>query len=83
MILRRRETAMPLVLLRSPHVAALARPVSPTIGGPAMSNDLEPLSRDQITAIARRIERPVVLVGMMGVGKNTVGKRLAHRLGVS
>lgn len=28
-------------------------------------------------AIARRIDRPVVLVGMMGVGKSSVGKRLA------
>jgi shikimate kinase len=27
-----------------------------------------------------RIPRPIVLVGLMGVGKSTVGKRLAHRL---
>ncbi|NNC60463.1 MAG: shikimate kinase [Erythrobacter sp.] len=31
-----------------------------------------------IKAIARRIDRPVVLVGLMGVGKSTVGKRLAQ-----
>ena len=31
----------------------------------------------EIEAIARRIDRPVVLVGMMGVGKTSVGKRLA------
>ena len=31
----------------------------------------------------RRWQRePVVLVGLMGVGKSTVGKRLAHRLGL-
>lgn len=31
-------------------------------------------------AIARRIDRPIVLVGMMGVGKTSVGKRLAALL---
>lgn len=29
------------------------------------------------------IDRPVVLVGMMGVGKTSIGKRLAVRLGIS
>jgi shikimate kinase len=27
--------------------------------------------------------RPIVLVGLMGVGKTTVGRRLAHRLGLA
>ena len=31
----------------------------------------------EIADLARRIDRPVVLVGMMGVGKSSVGKRLA------
>ncbi len=35
------------------------------------------LSPDKIAALARRIDRPVVLVGMMGVGKTSVGRRLA------
>ncbi|MDE2563491.1 MAG: shikimate kinase [Sphingomonadales bacterium] len=41
--------------------------------------DLEPpiLSPSDIAQIARRIDRPVVLVGMMGVGKSTVGRKLA------
>ena len=30
----------------------------------------------------KRLDRPVVLVGLMGVGKSTVGRRLARRLGV-
>lgn len=34
-------------------------------------------SPSEIEALARRIDRPVVLVGMMGVGKTSVGKRLA------
>lgn len=34
----------------------------------------------EIADIARRITRPVVLVGMMGVGKSSVGKRLAAML---
>lgn len=39
-------------------------------------DDLE-LAPAEIAAIARRVDRPVVLVGMMGVGKSSVGKRLA------
>jgi len=34
----------------------------------------------EIEALARRIDRPIVLVGMMGVGKSSVGKRLAALL---
>ncbi|MDR2857666.1 MAG: shikimate kinase [Novosphingobium sp.] len=37
-------------------------------------------SSDEIEALVRRIDRPVVLVGMMGVGKSSVGKRLAALL---
>jgi shikimate kinase len=33
-----------------------------------------------IAAVARRIDRPVVLVGLMGAGKSTVGKKLAALL---
>jgi shikimate kinase len=35
-----------------------------------------------VTDIAKRLDRPVVLVGLMGVGKSTVGRRLATRLGL-
>ena len=41
----------------------------------ATLNDVE------IARIARRINRPIVLVGLMGVGKSTVGRRLAAMLG--
>lgn len=37
-------------------------------------------SAQEIAALARRIDRPIVLVGMMGVGKSSVGKRLASLL---
>ena len=32
--------------------------------------------------LIKRLDRPVVLVGLMGVGKSTVGRRLAKRLGL-
>jgi shikimate kinase len=35
-----------------------------------------------MTDLGKRLERPVVLVGLMGVGKSTVGRRLAKRLGL-
>ncbi len=34
----------------------------------------------QIESIRERLNRPIVLVGMMGVGKSSVGKRLAQLL---
>nr|WP_137678627.1 shikimate kinase [Parerythrobacter lutipelagi] len=39
------------------------------------------LTDAEIAGIARRIDRPVVLVGLMGAGKSTVGRRLANLLG--
>lgn len=36
-----------------------------------------------MSELARRLDRPVVLVGLMGAGKSTVGRRLAKRLGLS
>jgi shikimate kinase len=45
-----------------------------------MDVDDPQLSTGEIEALARRIDRPIVLVGMMGVGKSSVGKRLAHLL---
>jgi shikimate kinase len=35
-----------------------------------------------VTDLAKHLDRPVVLVGLMGVGKSTVGRRLAKRLGL-
>src|SRR6478672_3043481 len=32
--------------------------------------------------LGKRLDRPVLLVGLMGVGKSTVGRRLARRLGL-
>ena len=49
-----------------------------------MPEPLSPAARTpsagEIEALARRIDRPVVLVGMMGVGKTSVGRRLAAML---
>ncbi|MFC7537403.1 shikimate kinase [Sphingomonas sp. GCM10030256] len=33
-------------------------------------------------SLADRLDRPIVLVGLMGAGKSTVGRRLARRLGL-
>jgi shikimate kinase len=45
-----------------------------------MDVDDPKLSSREIDDLARRVDRPVVLVGMMGVGKSSVGKRLAAAL---
>lgn len=45
-----------------------------------MTNATNPLNDAQVKALARRIDRPIVLVGMMGVGKSTIGKKLAQML---
>ena len=39
------------------------------------------IDADRIAKLALRIDRPVVLVGLMGVGKSTVGQRLANIMG--
>lgn len=52
---------------------------SPSIGRAAMTAK-PPLNDRDPAAIAARITRPVVLVGLMGVGKSTVGRRLATML---
>jgi shikimate kinase len=44
-----------------------------------MAEDLAPLA----SRLMGRIERTVVLVGLMGAGKSCVGRRLASRLGLS
>ncbi|MEE4200034.1 shikimate kinase [Erythrobacter sp.] len=36
---------------------------------------------DEFVALAARIAQPIVLVGLMGVGKSTVGRRVAAMLG--
>lgn len=45
-----------------------------------MANDPSSLSKAEIAAIAARIDRPIVLVGMMGVGKSSIGRKLANLL---
>jgi len=47
-----------------------------------MTIDAPSLSDSEIKGLAARIDRPLVLVGMMGVGKSTVGRKLAQLLGL-
>jgi len=49
---------------------------------PAISNSAANLTRDT-TVLARLAGRSIVLVGMMGAGKSSIGKRVAERLGLS
>lgn len=41
-----------------------------------------PLYSPLVQKLLERLNRPIVLVGLMGAGKSTVGRRLAHRLGL-
>lgn len=45
-----------------------------------MDVDDSRLSPEEIDEVVRRLDRPVALVGMMGAGKTSVGKRLAAAL---
>ncbi len=46
-----------------------------------MADHHEPTKRKSGSNAALVVDRPVVLVGIMGVGKTSIGKRLAVRLG--
>ncbi len=37
----------------------------------------------EISALVQRIDRPIVLVGMMGVGKSTIGRKLASLMNLA
>lgn len=45
-----------------------------------MHSASQPSSEVDVEAVAARIDRPIVLVGLMGAGKSTVGKKLATLL---
>lgn len=45
-----------------------------------MTGDMT-LSQSDIARISARLDKPIVLVGLMGAGKSTVGRRLANMLG--
>ncbi|MBC2670140.1 shikimate kinase [Novosphingobium piscinae] len=45
-----------------------------------MEVDEPRMTSEQIADLARRVRQPIALVGMMGVGKSSVGRKLAHAL---
>jgi shikimate kinase len=50
---------------------------------PASALPLSSADADVVATLMRRLDRPLVLVGMMGVGKSSLGKRLAAMLDVA
>src|SRR5690606_6359651 len=60
----------------------LAPAVSPSIALAAMTIEPRSFTQTEINAIAARIRRPGVLVGMLGLRKSTVGRTLAQLLGL-
>ncbi len=46
-----------------------------------MSEERPSLSAERVARLSERLDRPIVLVGLMGVGKSTIGRRLAAQLG--
>lgn len=50
---------------------------------PASPHGASPADDEVVAALMRRLDRPVVLVGMMGVGKTSLGRRLAALLDVA
>src|ERR671922_2013993 len=51
-------------------------------GHPVMRGKGQPRSQAPAQALARRLNKTIVLVGLMGAGKSCVGKRLAACLGL-
>ncbi|MGB3737999.1 MAG: shikimate kinase [Pontixanthobacter sp.] len=45
-----------------------------------IKNNADPIDTVAMANIARRIDKPIVLVGLMGTGKSTVGRKLANLL---
>ncbi|WP_379550017.1 shikimate kinase [Qipengyuania sp. DGS5-3] len=43
---------------------------------------IEELDEDRLGALARKLDRPLVLIGLMGTGKSTIGRRIAGMLGL-
>lgn len=45
-----------------------------------MQQERKPQSSDKLAGLGNKIARPIVLIGLMGSGKSTIGRRLAQHL---
>ena len=92
MAMRQRAIGVPKPVLltailksRASHENHSCALTSASIGDAAMRDYDEthgdkPSGAANVAAVARRIDRPIVLIGLMGSGKSTVGRKLADLL---
>jgi len=63
--------------------SVVSAPGTPVFAGASCVVATSAMSAEQRHGLSRELDRCVVLVGLMGAGKSSIGRRLAQRLGLS